>query len=658
MPTLKPTYNRQIVLSLLLFLLTGSLVTMWDYHISLQTVMDQSENYAKRVAGYLSRTLADHSETGLETVLQDRMMLQGHASRINDVLEEFNLVNIKVFDHTGMVTYSLTREVIGKRAEGNQTLAKALAGMSSSHVATPKYHKKTYGAGSSFAMLETYVPIREPYTGKIVGAYEIYQDYRPLKKEILSEMMRSSLTHLLLLAIVGIILFRFGSYTSRMMENEQKRMIQELEDRVGERTAELNRSRTRINDLLMRKEHMFRDLMVSDEYKKNFMGLVSHELRTPLTVIKGYLNLLKDGVINTGSEDYREVLDTSMDETRRLEGIINNILDLSQLDRGVFDVGGEDFDVRKLLEEAAGSLKTDIEESGVTVEIEVAPEIGTFHSDRLKVLQVMNQFLSNAVKFSDTGGTVTLAAKPGVRGLLFSVTDSGSGIQDDKVNAIFNIFYQADISLTRGFEGPGLGLAIVKKVTRILGGRVWVESQEGAGSTFFFEIPDLTNVTSLAADAGGSNGIAEVIMEQGKLNVTGDRSVLVVDDDEEYLEMVRKLLIMAGFNVEVCTSGLDALNTLIGRTGAPLPSLVLVDIRMPDIQGYELVRIIRSNSSTRDLPVIIISALAGTDNVSQGLDAGANAYITKPFDMDELINKVEFLMGASGDGKECPVSRF
>ncbi len=120
---------------------------------------------------------------------------------------------------------------------------------------------------------------------------------------------------------------------------------------------------------------------------------------------------------------------------------------------------------------------------------------------------------------------------------------------------------------------------------------------------------------------------------------------MVVDDDDEYLELIRKLLVNEGYSVQMCRNGLDALNLLYGLGGSPLPSLILLDVRMPDIQGTDVCRIIRRNNLTMEIPVIMISALAGRDHVEEGLNSGANAYMVKPFDVDEVLSRMEFLLG-------------
>ena len=619
------------------------ILTVGDYIIAQKTVLDQSQTYAQKVAGHLSGLLHLNTDVRVAEDLSDPGLLAEHEGKIHEVIRNFDLINVKIFNSSGLILYSLDPMAMGKIKEVSGSLERALKGESSSHIASPEYHEQVYGAASDFPMLETYVPIRHPTTGNIIGAYEIYQDFRPLASFVKKETVRASLTHILLLVVFALLFFRYGGMTARLMESEKNRMIRDLEDSVEMRTLELNRSKKRIDDLLERKEEMYRSLMIADEYKKNFMGLVSHELRTPLAVIKGYLSLLRDGVLKADQSEIDGAVQTSLDEARHLEAIIDNIIELSQLDRGLLGVSRESVDIRTLFAESIASLNLEIQDRDARVRIDVSDQLSPFQSDRLKVLQVVNQLLSNAVKFSRPGGEVTLSASPSHRGLLIAVSDQGVGIPRAQQREIFDRFYQVDISSTRSYEGSGLGLAIVRRISELLGGRVWVESEEGKGSTFFFEVPEIDAQEIVPIrDMGTEAGETVEIM----LPVTGHkRSVLIVDDDPDYLELINRILETEGYTTDRARDGLEALNHLFADKDRPLPSLILLDMRMPNVHGIDFCRVVRRNVNTRDIPIIIISAVAHEKDVKEGLESGANAYLTKPFDTEELLKKIDFLLG-------------
>lgn len=634
------THKKYFIISIILILTATVVITLSDYWTALNASMVQSESYAKRTASHLSHQLFLQGD--FSSVLNDPESSKAYSESISNLVKSFELLNIKIYNTNRIIVFSSSSST-GQKVTDNEYLTLALEGISSSHIATPDYRDKTYGEDADLTTLETYVPIIQPESNLIVGVYEIYQDYGPLKGHLLSETLRSGITHLILLLVFAGLFYRYGRLTTRLMNNQHKLLVRELEDRVEERTAELKRSRDRVSDLLKRKEEMFRNLMIADEYKKDFMGLVSHELRTPLTVIKGYLTMMNDGDLGPVYSGLQDVVGTCLEESGKLETIINNILELSQLERGLFDLSGERFDVHELLSEAVDNLSVEVMGRSNDIRIEVSGDVASFTSDRIKILQVLQQFLSNALKFSSEGSNITVKASPSHRGLLLSVSDEGVGIPEGQVSEIFNLFYQVDISTTRSYEGSGLGLAIVHKIAQILGGRAWVESQEGVGSTFYFEIePFDPSLTRLGETESGEESPYDPVPTE--VSVT-PRSILLVDDDEDHLFLLRRILVAGDYTVDMCKDGLEALNRIFGPDHPNLPSLIILDIRMPNIHGIDFLKIIRRNITTREIPVIVVSALGQDSQVQEGVSAGANAYFVKPFDPDELLFRIDFLLG-------------
>jgi len=631
-------HKKYFTISLLLILATAVVITLSDYWTALNATIVQAESYANRTARYLSYGLFWNNDPRPD--LEEPQSLLDYYTTIIDFASTFKLDNIRIINGNGRVIFSLDKSPPVLKDRDNEQLSQALEGISSSTVAE-------YGSGGTgktgHPQLRTYVPIIDPDDLKVLGVYVIYQDYFPLKNRIVSETARSGVTHIILLLVFGGLFYRYGLLTSRQMTARHQALVRELEDRVEERTVELKRSRDRVSDLLKRKEEMFRSLMIADEYKKNFMGLVSHELRTPLTVIKGYLTMMRDGDLGPVYSGLKEAVATCHEEAGKLESIINNILELSQLERGMFDVSGENFDVHELLLETFENLDGEIADRKKDITVEVSREVAHFTSDRIKILQVLQQFLSNALKFSARGTPVIIKASPSHRGLLLSVSDKGVGIPRGQVNEIFNLFYQVDISTTRSYEGSGLGLAIVHKIAQLLGGRTWVESEEGVGSTFYFEVePSDPSVTR----AGETPISGEYVLDTRPREVAATSwSVLLVDDDEDYLFLLRRILVDDGFTVQMCKDGLEALNRIFGPDHSHLPSLIVLDIRMPNIHGIDFLKIIRRNMATREIPVIVVSALGQESQVQEGLSAGANAYFVKPFDPDALLGRINFLLG-------------
>ncbi|HDL53131.1 MAG TPA: HAMP domain-containing histidine kinase, partial [Proteobacteria bacterium] len=449
-------HKRQVLFSIALFFIAAFVLTVSDYLTARKTIIKESGEYAGKIANYLSGMLPIRSLPDTGDFLP-RESLPAYGEKIQNVIFSFHLTNIKVYSLDGKILFSLDSEMIGKTAKNHQALDRALEGVESSHVATSSYYQQVYGRGLNHPLLETYIPIHERTTGKIIGAFEIYQDYRPMRSHVRKETLRSSIAHNILLVVFVLLFFGYGRTTSRTIENERIKMINDLEDRIEERTSELTVSKKKIDDLLERTGRMYRDLKIADEYQKNFIGLVSHELKTPLTVIKGYLALLEDGVLKPGHPDTMAALETSLDEVGNLESIVNNIIELSQLDQNDQQVFREEIDVKVLLDDAVSLVGKEIRNQGVEVLINLPPGAMVIHSDRMKVLQVLNQLVSNAVKFSPDAGRITITAVPGESGLLFSISDDGVGIPESQLKDIFNRFYQVDMTTTRNYEGTGLG---------------------------------------------------------------------------------------------------------------------------------------------------------------------------------------------------------
>ncbi len=635
--------RKQFLISLMLLVTASVIVTIGDYISGQNSALHQSESHAVRVGAHLSYMLeiSPGSMPSDPQAFSDR--IADYRQELASFLRDFDLADVSIQDKDGKILFSIHNELVGRTVPRTKALLRALAGETSSQIARPDHQENLPEPERDRPVLGTYFPVLHPDTGEVLGVYVINQDYLPLRSMVRKETLRSSMTHIVLLLVFAFLFFRYGSLTSRLLRKDRESHINDLEDRVEERTVELKRSRIRIDDLLERTESMYRELKIAEEYQKNFMGLISHELRTPLTVIKGYLNLLDDGVFHQRADEAAEAVKTALEETRSLETIINNIIELSQLDqeKGV-PVSREPIDLSELFQDSIALLQSEIDEKATDIRTEIDPAVTVFHSDRMKILEVVHQLLSNAIKYSSDKGTVLLKAARSHRGLLLSIQDSGVGIPQPQLNEIFNRFYQVDITSTRSFEGSGLGLAIVKRIAELMEGRVWVESEEGAGSTFHFEVPD---VPTAKVDQESVDGTAD--RERMSIDPHGRRrteTILAVDDDPDYLNLLENILKTEGYRIHPCRSGLEGLNYLYSNDNHPLPSLILLDMRMPHVHGIDFCHIVRRNVNTRSIPIIFVSAAAQKEDISMGIAAGANAYMTKPFEPGELIARIDFYL--------------
>jgi signal transduction histidine kinase len=347
-----------------------------------------------------------------------------------------------------------------------------------------------------------------------------------------------------------------------------------------------------------------------DRLKTEFLSTISHELRTPLTSVKGALGLVRAGAAGQITSDTRELLEIASANIDRLITVINNILDVLNLERGQAGFRFAPTPLADCVARAAGTVAADAQGAGVTVESRLPRDLATVHADPKRLEQVIVNLLSNAIKFSVQGQTVIVSAAPEGRKVKVSVQDSGKGISQEAIGRLFQKFEHSEGALTRSSQGAGLGLAICRHIVEAHGGRIWVESAEGNGSTFFFTLQASTPVDALTSRRS-------------------HRSVLVIDDDEATVRVISKVFEAQGHRVLASYSGEEAVQ-LVKRHR---PDLVTLDLRMPRTDGYQVLDAIRRDPRTSALPVICISV---EPDGGKALAGGANYYLNKPLDIDRL----------------------
>ncbi len=390
------------------------------------------------------------------------------------------------------------------------------------------------------------------------------------------------------------------------------------------------------------------DLQHASSMKSEFLATMSHELRTPLNSIIGFSEALKDGLMGPMSETQQEYMGDIFTSGQHLLSLINDILDLSKVEAGMMNLELEPVDLPSLLTASLSIVKEKALAQRLALGLDVAKDLGLLMLDMRKTKQIVYNLLANAVKFSSSGGNVTLSAQrvqrqtvgllPGawpVHGfplhasdytefLELSVTDSGIGISKDDMSKLFQAFRQIDSSLARKFEGTGLGLAMVKQLAELHGGTVAVASAEGQGARFAVWLPVRPVVP-------------ESLIEQATIHAavpllaSSERKALVVEDNDQAADLVRILLEAEGFSVIRATSAEEALEL------APLQplSLITLDIQLPGMDGWAFLARLREldGDQLARVPVIIISGAAES---SLGLHSGAAAVLQKPISRAQL----------------------
>jgi two-component system sensor histidine kinase/response regulator len=354
--------------------------------------------------------------------------------------------------------------------------------------------------------------------------------------------------------------------------------------------------------------------------KSNFLSNMSHEIRTPMNSIIGMSHLALKSVANPKQRDYLEKIHHS---SQHLLGIINDILDFSKIEAGKLDLEMLDFGLSALMDNVASQLGESAALKNLKLEFDVGPGLShPMRGDPLRLEQVLLNFTSNAIKFSENSTIIVRARMmedTGQQALVrFEVKDLGIGMTPAEVADLFKSFHQADPSTTRKYGGTGLGLVISKQLAELMGGEVGVDSMPGMGSTFWFTARLGNGNTFMAAEP--------VQVEQELLDEIHGSSILLVEDNIFSQQVGQELLEEAGATVVIANNGREAIDLMLKERF----DVVLMDVQMPVMDGFEATRMIRSDPRLREAVVIAMTANAGRDDQARCLAAGMNEFITKP----------------------------
>ncbi|MGD8588578.1 MAG: ATP-binding protein [Chromatiales bacterium] len=386
-----------------------------------------------------------------------------------------------------------------------------------------------------------------------------------------------------------------------------------------------------------------RQLEESNRYKSEFLANVSHELRTPLNSILLLSKILRE--VDTLTAEQKRQLQVIHEAGSDLKGLIDNILDLSKIEAGEASFSLEQISIRQLLQELMDLVRPQFDAKGLYLRTEYAENVPvTFVSDLSKVRQILKNFLSNALKFTHQGGVVMHAYRQSEESqcpLCLAVVDSGIGIAPDKHNLIFEAFKQADGSTSREYGGTGLGLSISRKLADLLGGYIQLESEEGRGSTFMLCLPleydgplpaVVSDMPQRAEETNNELLVGCEIDETGtetqpmQADFVGVR-VLLVDDDLRNLLALTPLLEGWGIEVTAAGDGNEALETLAEDADY---AVVLMDIMMPERDGYDTIMTIRTDPRLNGMTIVALSAHADAQVRERCRDAGADDFLAKP----------------------------
>jgi len=416
----------------------------------------------------------------------------------------------------------------------------------------------------------------------------------------------------------------FNSMIEALAASQQEiRQHQELlEERIRQRTADL--------------EKAMHAALAASQAKSEFLANMSHELRTPMNGLLGMLDVMLDTPVTA---EQREHLETAQRCAYSLLGLLNDILDLSKIEAGKMVMERLPFNLRSVVEDCVKSQSVKAAQKRLDLKLE-ADAAGPIHlfGDPLRLRQIVANLLSNALKFTERGEVrvrLTTARQSDGKILVeIRVSDTGPGIPADKLDEIFEKFTQADGSITRRYGGTGLGLAITRKLVEMHGGTVNVESEVGKGSTFTVQMR-----CDPAPASAHPDGPAEAETQAAEERPGSGAPLLLVEDNLVNQKVVLAILRKKGYRIDVANDGREAL----ARLAAPGAEyrLILMDVQMPVLDGLEATRIIRRNPAWAKIPVIAMTAHAMNGDRERCLEAGMDAYISKPVQPAHLVAMIE-----------------
>jgi len=443
--------------------------------------------------------------------------------------------------------------------------------------------------------------------------------------------------------ILGVLVLgsvkKFGALEKEIINNSVPQLSVGITNAINDdATRKLSLEIARRNEELNSKNV---ELEKAYRVKSDFLSSMSHELRTPLNSIIGFSSVLLGPTGDPLTPDQRMALGKVLKNGQHLLQLINDILDLSKLESGRMSLSVESDDAVSIVSSCTMIVEPLIKQKGLQLIQDIQPNLPTLMTDIVKIRQIIVNLLSNAAKFTEKG-EITVKVRESNGMISFSVKDSGIGIEKKNFNLVFEEFQQVDNSSTRKYKGTGLGLPIARKLARLLGGDLVVDSEYGKGSTFTLTIPPSLPQQSPEGvqkivpkkPQPAPQPVVERPPQKAAASPSRGVQILCIDDDPDVIEILRKYLIPEGYAVIGALSGDEGIET----AARIKPALITLDIMMPKKDGWQVLRELKSNAATKDIPVVIHSVI---DNKPLAVSLGATDVITKPTEPKRLLTLVK-----------------
>lgn len=399
-------------------------------------------------------------------------------------------------------------------------------------------------------------------------------------------------------------------------------------------------TRDRLKTQLAYEQKEAERLAALDQMKSNFFSNITHEFRTPLTLILEPARRLSEQLKSKNQEKWAQLI---VSNSERMLNLVNQLLDINRLEEGLMSMHLEKVDLNQLLEGILKDYEAAAHDKQIKLELRLQdqPLLRSVETDIEKVRKIVHNLLSNALKFTPPGGHISLSAGAGEKGdeAVVKVKDDGPGIAQKHQHRVFDRFYQVDDSNTRSSEGTGIGLALCQELSRKLGGSIHLESQLGSGAQFILRLPLVANNVQAKPSSPVKASTFHPKPETGTKAENKGLNILVVEDNEDLRRFLESILESA-FNLETARDGIEGLQ----QATASLPDLIITDVMMPRMDGFEMMEKLKSDIRTSHIPVIMLTAKSALDSRLTGLKIGADAYLSKPFYSEELLAQIDNLL--------------
>jgi signal transduction histidine kinase len=544
-------------------------------------------------------------------------------AQIRDMSRDVPVIKIKVYNPRGVAAYSSVLAEIGEDKSANSAFVEARDGRLVNELTHRGRISASEGEILNVDVVSTYIPIRAAQGGAVTAVFELYSDVTEAVSRIEKVTIRLLAALAAVFAVLYLSLLAIVARADAILRRQYE-ALKENESRLESKTRELEREILERHDVERALRHSEEVAATASRAKSEFLSGMSHELRTPMNAIIGFAQLLETEPDAPLKENQRKFVRQIMKAADHLLWLINQVLDLARIEAGKLTLSLEPVGLKALLEESLPLIQHLLAQkriAPVALDLQVERVI----ADHVRLKQVMLNLLSNAVKYNREGGSVSVAATRDGPMVRIAVADTGRGIPEAQKAELFQPFSRLGIQ-SADVEGTGIGLTVSKHLVEAMGGSIGVESRAGEGSTFWLSLPAAPEKVE-APSGSDTPAPAWPAGTGGTESPEREKVILYVEDNpanlllmEELVRRVPGVRFVSAHNAELG----------IALALAERPDLVIMDINLPGMDGYQALARLRANPATAAIPVMALSANAMPSDIERGLAAGFHSYHTKP----------------------------